>query len=368
MRQLILCLMLCLSVRGFAYADEKQNLVTGVAFDAQGQLWRASVTQGQVLVDRSQPLKPGDTPKFSVAVAVSPKMDVAVDAQPQIVTGGQDIYIGWSQSSGNIGFSHSGDAGKTFSAPLVLDHMAAAHDSQHGAPHLNALALTADGKLWAAWSKVQAIYLSVSNDQGENFGVARMLADSAWACGGIALQPAADNHTVALWRQSFAGDVRDHAIARIAAEGFITSHRATFGGGQSDICPQPSPVLAKGGDWGWHMAWYGSGEKPGIFYARMDGDAWVSSPAKRFAMTQAQASQPSLLAIGEHVWLAWKQLDPQGATVNIATSDDGGRNWSAPVVAARTEGEADEPVLLNHGEQAYLSWDTAAGYRLLLLP
>jgi len=363
----ILCLMLCLPVIA-AFADEKQNLDVGVAFDVQGQLWRAAVKQGQLWVDHSQPLQPGDTPKFSTAVAVSPKNDVAVDSRPQIVTGGQNIYIGWTQSSGNIGFSHSADGGKTFSAPLLLDHMAPAHAPQQGTPHLDALALTADGKLWAAWSKVQAIYLSVSNDQGENFGVARMVADSAWACGGITLQPAADHHTVALWRQSFEGAVRDHAIARIAAEGPIHSHRATFGGASSDTCPQPAPALAKGGDWGWHMAWFGGGQKPGIFYARMDGDAWVSSPPKRFAMTHAQASQPSLLAIGEHVWLAWKQPDPQGVTVNIATSDDGGRNWSSPVITARAEGESDEPVLLKHGEQAYLSWNAAAGYKLLPLP
>ncbi len=365
MRRWILCLMLCLSVFA-AFAEEKQSLVSGVAFDAQGRLWGVAVKQGQLWVEHSQALQPGEAPLFSGAVAVSPKNDVAVDSRPQIVTGGQNIYIGWSQSSGNIGFSHSGDGGKTFSAPLLLDHMAPAHDTQHGEPHLDALALTADGKLWAAWSRVQAIYLSVSNDHGENFGVARMVADSAWACGGIALQPAGDNHAVALWRQSFDGAVRDHAIARIDAESPIHSHRATFGGGVSDICPQPAPALAKGGDWGWHMAWFGSGKKPGIFYARMDGDAWVSSPAKRFA--SKQAAQPSLLAIDEHVWLAWKQIDQGGATVNIAASDDGGRSWSDSVVAGRSEGEVDEPVLINHGEKAYLSWNTSVGFRLLPLP
>jgi hypothetical protein len=75
-----------------------------------------------------------------------------------------------------------------------------------------------------------------------------------------------------------------------------------------------------------------------------------------------------LLAIGEHVWLAWQESNKQGANINVAMSDDGGRSWASPIVVAQTQGVADDPILFNQGEQAYLSWNTAAGLRLLALP
>jgi hypothetical protein len=292
--------MLCVSLITVAYGGD-----VSMAFDTQGRLWRASVKQGQVWVDHSQPLKPGETPEFSSAVAVTTATQ-----------------------------------------------------------KLGALAIGDDGKIWvASMDASAAVYLTVSSDRGASFSAARKVADSKSACSSIALQPAPNNQVVALWQQSFDGGVRDYAIAKFDMQSPISIHRATFGGLHLNACPQTPPALAQGGDWGWHMAWADGGEKAGVFYARMDGDAWVSSPAKRFKQTQV--AQPSLLAIGEHVWLAWKEANEQGATINVAMSDDGGRSWASPTVVAQTLGAGDDPILLSRGEQAYLSWNTAAGYRFL---
>ncbi|HEY8084064.1 MAG TPA: hypothetical protein VIE69_00500 [Methylophilaceae bacterium] len=300
MKRLVLGLMLCVSLIAVAYGSD-----VSMAFDTQGRLWRASVKQGQVWVDHSQPLKPGETPEFSGAVAVTTATQ-----------------------------------------------------------KLGALAIDDDGKIWvASMDASAAIYLTVSGDRGASFSVARKVADSKSACSSIAIQPAPNNQVVALWQQSFGGGVRDYAIARFDMQSPVTMHRATFGGLHMNTCPQIPPTLARGGDWGWHMAWADGGEKAGVFYARMDGEAWVSSPAKHFGGKQAQTAQPSLLAIGEHVWLAWKAADEQGATIHVAMSDDGGRSWVSPTVVAQTQGAADDPILLGRGEQAYLSWNTAAGYR-----
>ncbi|HEY8085732.1 MAG TPA: hypothetical protein VIE69_09050 [Methylophilaceae bacterium] len=311
MKQWLVGLALCLVASVVAYGDELP--ATKVAFDAHGQLWRASVKQGQVWIDHSQPLMPGDTPKFSTAVAVT--------------TGSQKI---------------------------------------------RALAIASDEKVWVAWMDENAvIFLTALSDQGVHLSPVGKVAETGYACGGIALQPAPNNQVVALWQQSFDGGARDYAMAKIDMptldrQNHVTIHRATFGGLHLDACPQPAPALAKGGDWGWHMAWFDGGDKAGVFYARMDGDAWVSSPAKCFK--QMQTAQPSLLAIGEHVWLAWQESNKQGANINVAMSDDGGRSWASPIVVAQTQGVADDPILFNQGEQAYLSWNTAAGLRLLALP
>ena len=129
---------------------------------------------------------------------------------------------------------------------------------------------------------------------------------------------------------------------------------------QIDACPHHGPALAKGGDWGYHMAWFDGGDKAGLFYARMDGEAWVSSPAKRFGDTNSQAGHPALLSDGEQVLLAWKEFTDTTSLVKLAKSNDGGRSWDAPIVISQTKGKSDYPQLLLKGTQAYLAWNTEA--------
>jgi len=59
--------------------------------------------------------------------------------------------------------------------------------------------------------------------------------------------------------------------------------RATFGHWKIDGCPHQGAAIATGGEgkdwWGYHMAYFdGNDAKPGLYYSRMDGVAWASSP------------------------------------------------------------------------------------------
>ena len=57
---------------------------------------------------------------------------------------------------------------------------------------------------------------------------------------------------------------------------------------------------------GYHMAYFdGKDKKPGLYYSRMDGEAWVTSPAKQFGDNAKQARHPALLSMGKKVWLVW---------------------------------------------------------------
>jgi hypothetical protein len=90
----------------------------------------------------------------------------------------------------------------------------------------------------------------------------------------------------------------------------------------------------------------------------MDGEAWVSSPAKKFGNHKNQAGHPALLSIGEKVWLVWRETEAETNMIIGMFSDDGGRSWGEVKMIARTADQADYPQLITKGRQAYLAWNT----------
>jgi len=94
--------------------------------------------------------------------------------------------------------------------------------------------------------------------------------------------------------------------------------RVTYSAADS-ACEIRPLALEKGGDWGWHLVWE---EDTGVFYARMDGEAWVSSPKKKIAISPV--SQIEFNVIGQTLELRW--LDEHGNRVS-RRSEDEGRFW-----------------------------------------
>lgn len=103
--------------------------------------------------------------------------------------------------------------------------------------------------------------------------------------------------------------------------------RVTFNRGQTDLACYFKPLaFAQGGEgaqyWGWHMLW---AEPQGLFYARMDGEAWVSSIPKR--LSKLAAINPQFKLEKETITVTWQQVE-NGVTINMhAFSSDEGRSW-----------------------------------------
>ena len=140
-------------------------------------------------------------------------------------------------------------------------------------------------------------------------------------------------------------------------------HRATFGHWKIDGCPHHGAAIASGGegkDWfGYHMAYFdGNEQKPGLYYSRMDGVAWASSPAKKFGDNKNQAGHPAILSSGENVWLVWREIKDGKASILGMFSDDGGRNWNEAKLLTSSEQKADYPILVSNKTSAYLVWNT----------
>jgi hypothetical protein len=363
----------------------QENLAIGVAMSndktLQAQLWRASVSDGFLLVDHSEDL--GKT--FSKAVKVNQEaMKIAAkgEARPKIAVNQQGlIFLTWTESlkerfAGYVWFARSIDGGKTFEKPYIVhqDRAKTTHRfdalnvSDHGiitvtwVDKRDLIAAKASGKPYQG----AAIYYAVSTDQGKSFQTERKLADSSCECCRIAMTNKPDGTVVALWRHVFDGDERDHMLAELPNHNTaIALHRATFGRWKIDGCPHHGAALVRGGEgddwWGYHMVYFdGKEKKPGLYYSRMDGVAWASSPAKLFGNDKQQAGHPVLLSQADQVWLAWRELSGNQYKILMRFSDDGGRNWQDDQTIAVSEGETDYPFLLSNQHQVYLVWNTKA--------
>ena len=358
---------------------QKSTVAISVVFDSIGNLWRASVKDDFVLVDKSSDL--GKT--FSAAVKVNStpqKIGADGEARPKIAISPEgNIYITWTEAlktpfAGYIWFARSVDNGKSFEKPYIV------HKDKAEITHrFDALNLAPNGKITVTWVDKRdliaakaagkkydgaAIYYAVSSDQGKTFAPEKKLADSSCECCRIVTTNKPDGTTVAMWRHVFAGSERDHMLAEIPQVNTKPEpHRATFGHWVIDGCPHHGAALASGGEganwWGYHMAYFdGNDNNPGLYYSRMDGVAWASSPAKKFGDNKNQAGHPDILSLGENVWLVWREIKDGKTNIMGIFSDDGGRSWSDAKMLAGTAQKADYPILLSYKNQAYLVWNT----------
>lgn len=367
--------------------NDASELATTLAVDQQGQLWRASVQSGFVYVDMSA--DEGKT--FSKKVKVNnqaQKIAAKGEARPKIGVGPQgNLYLTWTQGlskpfTGYVWFTRSIDGGKTFEQPIIV------HQDRVEITHrFDALNIANDGKITVAWVDKRgleaakkagksytgaAIYYAISTDDGASFQQEKKLADYSCECCRIAMTTKPDGTVVAMWRHVFAGGERDHMIAEIpTANAVPILKRATFGHWKIDGCPHHGGALARGGDvadwWGFHMAYFdGNDKKPGLYYSRMDGVAWVGFPPKKFGNNARQARHPALLSIGNQVALAWLETSADNVKdVMGMYSADGGKTWSDPHLFISVKGKVDYPQLLNLKGNAVLTVNTDQGLKVI---
>lgn len=357
----------------------KPQLAVGAAFDEQGRLWRAEVSQGHVYVSRST----DGGQSFGPAVAVNPEAEaVAGDGEnrPKIAVRGGVVYVAYTQAldqpmTGNIRFARSLDGGKTFSAPITVND-----DRQVISHRFEAMGVNGAGQVFLAWldkrdlaaAKAKgekysgaAVYYAVSDDRGASFRSNVKLADHSCECCRVALAVDWDGVPVAFWRHVFDGNVRDHALAKL--DGKSAPVRASRDNWQVDACPHHGPAISIDPDGAYHLVWFANGSAgPGLFYAHsLDGGKSFSTPLA-FGNGDAQAAHPHVLGTAEGVFVAWKEFDGRQSRVQLMQSTDGGASWSPPRVVATTADNSDHPLLLASGPRVFLAWNTQAeGFRLV---
>jgi len=274
--------------------------------------------------------------------------------------------------------SRSSDGGRSFSVPVrMLGEVGQRFETLLAAP---------GGRLYAAWLDQRnhraakaagkpyadtGVAVAWSDDGGATFAGKRILADYSCDCCRLAAALDRDGGPVYAWRHVYPGNLRDHAVAKLSADGSqLSPQRVSEDHWAIEACPMHGPSLAIGEDGVRHVAWYTGGtRRQGLFYAHSREDGAGYSEPQGFGDPARTPSRPQVLALGGRLWRAWKEFDGVATTVLVQLSGDDGETWDAARPLARTEDASDHPLLVADGATGYLSWLTKGeGYRLLPLP
>lgn len=154
-----------------------------------------------------------------------------------------------------------------------------------------------------------------------------LLTGAAFACDVEQVQ--LGKKRVWLGQQAVNDGFQELVIKLNVGHGEDKTTRLSFAGSKQAGCHFPSFALIKGGDWGWHVVWTSSANH-GVFYARVDGEAWVSSLPKK--LSQAVAEQVTLKEMQGKLIITAKYRANLNLPDENFISDDEGRNWDlAPI-------------------------------------
>lgn len=354
---------------------------TGV-FDGRGRLWVVWALGGHVYVNYSD--DQGRTFSTPVSVNRIPER-VAADGEnrPKIAVGPEgEVYVSWTQRlerpySGHIRFARSGDGGRTFSEPVIVnDHQAV---TSH---RFDSLGVNRRGEVYLAWLDKRdqmaaqgaggryagaALYFTLSRDGGRTFLPNRKIADHTCECCRTAMALGADGLPVIAWRHIYDDNIRDHALVRFdKPDAPAAPVRLSHDHWRIEACPHHGPALSVS-EGAYHAVWFNNApERHGLFYARSgDGGQTFSQPLA-VGNYEAAASHPAVASLGRRVWIAWQEFDGTRTQVLAMHSDNNGETWSAPIVLAATAGKADHPQLLHDSKVAFVTWQTEQeGFHLL---
>jgi hypothetical protein len=352
------------------HGSPRGELGASASFDANGSLWAVTKEGAHVVLHRSEDFGRNWSNTGSVN-ALAEGVGADGDARPKIAIGPRgELYVTWTQPlskpfTGNIRFARSLDGGRTFSAPITVHA-----DRQEITHRFDAVAVGRDGKVFVAWVDKRdqeamkargadyrgaAIYYAVSEDRGASFRGDFKLAEHSCECCRIALLPLENGAVLAMWRHVFAPNLRDHALARLQADGTVGPvKRATFDDWRVDACPHHGPSLAADASGDLHAVWFNQGpQRAGVFYGRLHEEG-VEAQQR---IGDDSAAHADIAAAGKRIAVAWKEFDGERARLKARISEDAGRSWREHEIGV-TAGASDQPRLLVHQGRFHVFWNT----------
>jgi hypothetical protein len=196
-------------------------------------------------------------------------------------------------------FAQSKDKGASFQKPIeVTDHEASFNgfSAMNIAPNGDIYVIWLDGRDQPEPEGTLALYLAKSADGGKSFSANIRVALGACPCCRPAIAFGKNGEVYVSWRKVFDGDVRDVVLA------------ASRDGGKT----------------------FSAAVKVGE-------DQWV--------IHGCPDSGPSMVNIGERLYIAWFSEGNHTSGIRVATSDDGGKNFTIPDVVSKGILTANHPQL-----------------------
>jgi hypothetical protein len=303
------------------------------------------------------------------------------EAPPVITSGGAGVvyalYTVGREGEGRfpksaLRFARSEDAGATWSVPVSVNEGEA-----FGSHNFHSLLAGPDGRVYAAWlSNVRgasAVWLRASRDGGRTWDGARAIHDAPTCpCCRTALALDADGTLYAAWRKIFDGDVRDIAViaSRDGGATWAGPVKPRDDGWVFDGCPHAGPSMRVGADGAVHIAWWtGKGGEAGVWYARSNdhGTTWQAQPIDTAARSAPAHVQLALSSEGTVV-VVWDDGKSARPGILLRASTDGGEHFGRLLTLSDGQTAASYPVLAIHGDSLTVAWSQTAdsAYRAMM--
>jgi hypothetical protein len=293
-------------------------------FGPDGRLWLVWMAASRVWVAHSTDVGRSFSQPVSIS-ADTRNLDWGPDARPKIAVDRDGrVFVAFAvfkdqAFNGQVFYTRSVDGGHTFAKPVAIT---ADPESQR----FEAIALDADGSLFAAWldkrnripAKARneeyagaALAFTWSNNHGATVSETRIAHDDTCECCRLGIAFEGPRRPVVVFRNIFPGSIRDHAVTTFTdrwTPGPI--YRVSVDDWKTEVCPHAGPSLALSPDGAYHVAWYTNGSvRKGLFYASSsDGGRSFSAPM-RIGDADRNPSNPYLISVGDQLWLAWKEFD-----------------------------------------------------------
>ena len=362
----------------------KLQLGASALFDKDGTVLAVAKQGDHVVLYRSADL--GKTWSAPAKVNTQPE-DISADGQnrPKIALASDGgVLVSWTHPlpkayTGAVRLARSTD-GQTFTAPLTV------HSDTAEITHRFESMLTLPGnKVVVAWidkreyeaAKAKktpyrgaGIYAAMSTDGGKTFQREYKLADHSCECCRLGSAIDSDGAPLFLWRHVFEPNERDHALARLKANGTLdTLQRATFDRWKLDGCPHHGPSLAVDAQGTRHAVWFNQKDGEGhVFYGRLVSQGKDLTVEGQQAVGGKRAAHADVAVAGNKVAVAWTEFDGDKTLAQAMVSTDGGKTFK-PSTLASTEGASAQINLIRRGEALFAFWNTEKeGLRLLPLP
>ncbi len=353
--------------------DERPALGASAAFGPSGRLWAVHAESGHVVLSVS-PDAGGHWSRLGPVNRRPEAIAATGDNRPKIAVG-QDgrLLVSWTQPldrpyTGMIRLATAPAGSVAFSPPLTVHR-----DRQVITHRFDALTVARDGKIIISWIDKRdrerarasgggyrgaAVYYAVSRDGGQHFEPEQHLAAHSCECCRIALAARRDGSVQALWRHVFSPNIRDHATARIAADGSPGPLlRATRDDWALDACPHHGPSMAEGADGTLHAVWFTGAEgRAGPWYGQLTDDGMT----RMVALPDAGAAHADVATSGNAVVVVWKVFDGEATRLRAMRSDDRGHSWQPPRTLARVSDASGQPFVLVRDGRFHAFWHSRA--------
>jgi hypothetical protein len=366
---------------GMGSKPRRPELGSSAAFAPDGRLYAATRDGGHVLIHRSDDEGATWAPPQTVN-AEHEAISADGENRPKLAFGKDgSLLVTWTRPlgkpfSGEIRLARADSPGMPFSAPITVHR-----DRAEITHRFENLSVGPDGRVLVAWIDKRdleeakagkrdyrgaAIYGAVSDDGGRTFRPEAKIADHSCECCRIAVARDADGAPLLMWRHVFAPNERDHALARLKADGTPESvQRATFDRWKVDACPHHGPSLTVDDQGTKHAVWFNQKDGEGhVYYGRLESrDDGVAVEGQR-PIGGPLAAHADLAAAGPRLAIAWKEFDGEKTRLHALVSDDRGRNFASRDLDA-TSGASDQPRVIVRGDALYVFWRTEKeGFRL----